>query len=369
VLEDPDRSTRRRLRIVAGAFGVLVPLGMVSGAALAGASTGPGRPPTTPPTRPAPRIPAATARTTVATPVLRTAPAATVAAPAATVAAPAPTSVTGVQSGPNAVTLRWNGSDGGVVPNRGNGWRDPLPEVVYRVYRDNTFVGSSTTPEYTDGGVPQRGFGYAYQVTATLVDGTESPRSAPIEVTVRPADTTPPNAPTGVTVSQSGNDQVTVAWNATWDNVGVSVYRVSRDGVDIGATNARTLVDTGVLLGTSVYRVVAVDGAGNTGAASVAVSITMADRESPRAVTGLRRARTDDPTTVALAWNPASDNVGVVSYQLCRSDVGCGLATTPTPAFQDTGLAPGTYTYLVKARDAAGNGSISAPFTVTVTGG
>ncbi|MBW4716526.1 discoidin domain-containing protein [Saccharothrix obliqua] len=71
--------------------------------------------------------------------------------------------------------------------------------------------------------------------------------------------------------------------------------------------------------------------------------------------------------SASLAWNAATDDVGVVGYDVLRDGVVVGDATGT--AFTDSGLAPGTtYEYAVKARDAAGNTS-PASATVRATTG
>ncbi|MGW0809797.1 fibronectin type III domain-containing protein [Nonomuraea sp. NPDC002799] len=74
-------------------------------------------------------------------------------------------------------------------------------------------------------------------------------------------------------------------------------------------------------------------------------------------------------SSVALAWNAATDNVGVTGYNVYR---GGTLVTTVTgTSYTDTGRAASTaYTYTVRARDAAGNLSgVSNSVTATTSGG
>ncbi|MGR6922250.1 glycosyl hydrolase family 18 protein [[Actinomadura] parvosata] len=74
-------------------------------------------------------------------------------------------------------------------------------------------------------------------------------------------------------------------------------------------------------------------------------------------------------SSVSLAWDAASDNVGVTGYEIYR---GGTLVTTVTgTTHTDTGLTANTaYTYTVRARDAAGNRSASSTaVTATTTGG
>ena len=72
---------------------------------------------------------------------------------------------------------------------------------------------------------------------------------------------------------------------------------------------------------------------------------------------------------MALSWTAATDNVGVTGYTVIRD--GATVGTTKTTSYTDTGVVAGTtYTYTVKAQDAAGNvGPASAPATATVPSG
>lgn len=72
-------------------------------------------------------------------------------------------------------------------------------------------------------------------------------------------------------------------------------------------------------------------------------------------------------TGVMLAWNPATDNVGVTGYQIYRD--GSLLRTQSTTGYTDSGLTPSTtYTYTVNAYDAAGNVGPGATITVLTAG-
>ncbi|MFB8776508.1 cellulase family glycosylhydrolase [Streptomyces broussonetiae] len=92
------------------------------------------------------------------------------------------------------------------------------------------------------------------------------------------------------------------------------------------------------------------------------------DTAAPSTPTGLR-ATGSTSSSVSLAWNASTDNVGVTGYLLYRD--GSQIATTAGTSYTVGGLAPGTaYTFAVRARDAAGNtSSASGPATVTTPGG
>ncbi len=97
------------------------------------------------------------------------------------------------------------------------------------------------------------------------------------------------------------------------------------------------------------------------------------DAQPPTAPTGL--TVTGSVGTAALSWTASTDNVGVTGYNVYRSTTsgftpsGSNLAgATTATSFTNTGLAAGTYYYLVTAQDAAGNTSNpsnQAPATVT----
>jgi len=88
------------------------------------------------------------------------------------------------------------------------------------------------------------------------------------------------------------------------------------------------------------------------------------DTTAPTAPSGLVSSG-HTTNTVALAWDAATDNVGVTGYQLYRD--GTQIADQTGRTYSDSGLSPGTaYTYTVKAYDAATNLS-DASTSLTVT--
>lgn len=90
------------------------------------------------------------------------------------------------------------------------------------------------------------------------------------------ADTTAPSVPSGLTAS-AGDGQVGLSWSASTDNVGVTGYRVYRNGSLVATTTTTSYTDTGLTNGTSYsYTVSAIDAAGNASAQSAPVSATPA---------------------------------------------------------------------------------------------
>jgi chitodextrinase len=86
----------------------------------------------------------------------------------------------------------------------------------------------------------------------------------------------------------------------------------------------------------------------------------------PPTAPGAPVAGTITPSSIALSWAAATDNYGVSSYQVYRNGTLVGTVTSLT--YTDTGLTPSTtYTYTVKALDAAGNASPVSPATPVAT--
>ncbi|MEI8326549.1 MAG: BACON domain-containing carbohydrate-binding protein, partial [Betaproteobacteria bacterium] len=173
-------------------------------------------------------------------------------------------------------------------------------------------------------------------------------------------DTQAPTVPTALTATTFGSTTVNLAWNASTDNIGVTSYRVYRDGALVTAT-AKVVGyrDSGLAPGTQYsYTISACDAAGNCSAQSTAsVATTLAllsDTQPPTAPTGLTGTGVS-VSGISLAWLRATDNVGVTQYKVYRN--GTLLAALGNVnAYADGGLTPTTtYSYTLSACDAAGN--------------
>ena len=183
------------------------------------------------------------------------------------------------------------------------------------------------------------------------------------------ADTTPPSAPTNVTVTGTTSSTVSLSWTASTDNVGVAGYDVYRNSALVGTTSSASFTDSGLAASTTyTYTVTAYDAAGNASAASSPVSATTAasgaDTTPPSPPTNLT-ATSIGRTSVSLAWHASTDNVGVVGYYVYRDSALVG--TSSTASYTDGTVSRATtYTYTVAAYDAAGNVSaLSNTLTVT----
>src|SRR5204863_222196 len=174
--------------------------------------------------------------------------------------------------------------------------------------------------------------------------------------------------PTGLTASAVSSSQINLSWTASSDNVGVSGYRVYRNGTQIATTGATSFANTGLSPSTTYsYTVAAYDAAGNLSAQSSPASATTPappDTTPPTVPTGLTASAVSS-SQINLSWTASSDNVGVSGYRVYRN--GTQIATTGATSFANTGLSPSTtYSYTVAAYDAAGNLSAqSSPASAT----
>ncbi|AFH63946.2 fibronectin type III domain-containing protein [Paenibacillus caseinilyticus] len=186
------------------------------------------------------------------------------------------------------------------------------------------------------------------------------------------ADTQAPTVPANVTVSSKTSSSVTLAWAASSDNVGVTGYEVYRGGA-LAAAVAGTSAAVGGLAANTPYTftVKAKDAAGNVSAASAAVTVTTspastADSTAPTAPTGLK-VNGVTSSSVTLSWTASTDNVGVTGYEVYRGSAPAASVTGTSATV--SGLAAGTsYTFTVKAKDAAGNISSASASVTAVTG-
>jgi PKD repeat protein len=173
------------------------------------------------------------------------------------------------------------------------------------------------------------------------------PATAGAATTAR-IDRTAPAVPGGLTGAGVTSAQPVIGWIAV---AGASGYRVLRDGVEVGTTAGTGFTDSALTAGgTYLYRVIALDEAGNASAPSAGVTAEFAPADVIPPNTTIASAPaspTMDPTpTIALsATEPAT-------YE-CSVDSGpwTACATPVTIA----ALADGSHTIAARARDTAGN--------------
>ncbi|MBM7119290.1 fibronectin type III domain-containing protein [Archangium primigenium] len=225
--------------------------------------------------------------------------------------------------------------------------------------------------------VTYSGKGYDCRQNHTSLTGWEPPNVPALWLensTTPPQDTQAPSTPGGLTSPSKTANSVSLSWNASSDNVAVTGYEVFNGSTLAASVSGTSATVSGLNANTTyTFTVKARDAAGNRSAASSAFSTTTsptapADTQAPTAPSSLRSTGVSG-NSVSLAWTGSSDNVAVTGYEVFT---GSTLATTVTTTSATvSGLnANTTYTFSVKARDAAGNrstasNSVSATTTST----
>ncbi|MBB2913657.1 glucose/arabinose dehydrogenase/chitodextrinase [Streptosporangium becharense] len=124
---------------------------------------------------------------------------------------------------PTSVGLAWNAST------------DDVGVSQYRIYNGGNVlvtVGGNITSLTVPGLTPNTR--YVFSVLAYDAAGNPSQGSNSVDLTTPPGgDTTPPSTPAGLHATGVTANTVTLGWNASTDDVGVTGYNVYRDGTRI----------------------------------------------------------------------------------------------------------------------------------------
>ena len=217
---------------------------------------------------------------------------------------------------------------------------------------DWSFTGVGTTP----GSTPVLVQRIPVYDNGVRVFGNEPGGSTP--------DTQPPSVPANLRVTATTSSSVSLAWNASTDDVsGVTGYQVFRGSVQVGSPTGLTFTDTGLTASTTYsYTVRAVDATAKVSAASTAVSATTLSgtqdftvSSSPSAVSVARGASAS--TTVAIA---RTNFTGAVTMSAT------GLPSAVTVAFNPSTATTGnSVTATFTASSAATLGAATVTLTAT----
>ncbi|ONI71316.1 hypothetical protein ALI144C_50960 [Actinosynnema sp. ALI-1.44] len=269
------------------------------------------------------------------------------------VAPTVPQNVKATNATENSIALSWEAST------------DNVGVTGYEVFVNGqskaTVTGTSTTVDGLTADTE-----YTFTVLAKDAAGNKSDPSTAVKArTLKKPDVTAPTPPTNVRATTVGETSITLAWNASTDDTGVTGYEVFVNGQPKTSVAGTEATIDGLTRGTEyTIAVKAKDAAGNVSnpSADIKVTTTSKDTEAPTAPGNVRATGTTE-TAITLAWDASTDNVGVVAYEVYN-----GAANTSVTGTSATigGLTPDTeHTFTVKAKDAAGNlSAASAPVTV-----
>jgi chitodextrinase len=183
------------------------------------------------------------------------------------------------------------------------------------------------------------------------------------------SDLTPPSTPANLSWTTDGMT-VLLSWQPSTDDSGYVEYALFFGSFYLGAFADTSVAMIGFKAGTPyTFTVKARDAAGNMSVASNSATVligTLQDTTPPTAPTNLA-AGTVTSSSVALSWTASSDDVGVVVYQVYAGG-SSAIATSTSPRATLSNLAADTtYTFTVKALDAAGNVSSASGAVVVRT--
>ncbi len=283
----------------------------------------------------------------------------TTSAAADTTAPTAPTGLTLSSKTNNSVAMTWSAST------------DAVGVTGYDVYKNGVLMDSTLSSTSISATGLSASTSYSFTVKARDAAGNVSSASNTLTVTTdAPLDTTAPSAPTNLTVISKDSSSVSFSWNASTDAVGVTGYKVYRSTTLLGTVTGTSYTATGLSANTAYnFTVNAIDAAGNTSTSSAILSVTTnvaLDTTAPTAPTGLSASNTTQ-TGTTISWSASTDAVGVTGYDVYKN--GALISSSTSTSYTASGLtASTTYSFTVKARDAAGNVSAtSSALSVTTT--
>lgn len=242
-------------------------------------------------------------------------------------------------------------------------WDEVVGADVYHVYVNGSATPSVTTvePSAMVGGLTS-GYTYNFTVKARNAAGP-GPASASLARTL--PIPTPPAAPSGLQAI-AGNASVTLIWNETFGATSYEVY-VNGSATPSATPTAASANVTGLTNGQTYSFTVKAKNAIGLSPASGAVNGTPQapppELLVPAAPTNVVATAGDAQAT--LTWTASS---GATSYEVYLQGGASPVKTVTATSTTITGLTNGnSYTYVVRARNAAGLSDASLPATVALT--
>ncbi|MEV6476476.1 discoidin domain-containing protein [Streptomyces sp. NPDC051657] len=197
------------------------------------------------------------------------------------------------------------------------------------------------------------------RVLVTANSGAQAAQLAELEIYgPTTGDTQAPAAPAGLAFTEPATGQIRLTWKASTDDKGVTGYDVYANNTLLAgvAGDVTTYTDTRPAGQDVSYFVRAKDAAGNVSANSNTVTRGGAtgDTQAPTAPSAL--ACTEPSSgSVKLTWGPSTDNKGVTGYDVYANNVLRGSVAGNVLTYTDTQSPSTTVSYVVRAKDAAGN--------------
>ena len=144
-------------------------------------------------------------------------------------------------------------------------------------YVDGALKATDTSSPYSFSWDSKTSTDGSHSLTAKAYDNAtpaNSTTSSAVNVTVDNADHTPPTTPGSFRSTGQTLNTITLAWNASTDNVGVTGYRIQRNGTTVTTVTTLTYTDISLTPATNYsYSIVALDAANNASTVPATLSV------------------------------------------------------------------------------------------------
>lgn len=193
-----------------------------------------------------------------------------------------------------------------------------------------------------------------------------------------PSDTSAPSTPTNLSASTISSSQINLSWTASTDNVGVTGYKIYRNGTQIVTASGTSYQNTGLSPSTTYsYTVAAYDAAGNTSTQSASASATTQASSfdfslsnggnqsvtQGQSISNNITATLVSGTAQAVSFSTSGIPTGATySY----SPTSCNLTCSTTLNISTTASTPAG-SYLISVTASGGGVTKTTSFTLTVT--
>jgi chitodextrinase len=173
------------------------------------------------------------------------------------------------------------------------------------------------------------------------------------------SDTTTPSVPSGLSASAVSTSQINLSWDASSDAVGVTGYKIYKNGSQISTTASTSYQNTGLSAGTAYsYTISAYDAAGNNSTQSASASATTLATSTAPYISSFIATPSSIMigNSAALSWVATGNPVPTFSINSSIGTVtGSSKTVYPTQ----------TTTYTLTATNSAGIMAKTATVTVT----
>jgi chitodextrinase len=164
---------------------------------------------------------------------------------------------------------------------------DNVAVTGYKIFRDSIEIATTASTSYTSTGLSP-GTPYAYEIAAYDGAANVSGHSTTANTTTS-TDIEAPSTPANLVATATSNTTISLAWDASTDNVAVTGYKIFRDSVEVGTSTGPSYSDANLAALTSyTYTVSAYDDAlldsGLSNAASATTTSTPAQPEEEKII-------------------------------------------------------------------------------------